>query len=155
MQLRTFLALVVSAISLTAVGIAYATAPSGITPNAHVAAARLDATNVYADGVKLQTKAPTDVSVLTLTVDPGGTTGWHTHPGFALVAVSQGTGTLTYADCSSRTFEAGDAFVEAGRDRPTLFRNETSSPVVLTVTFVAPRGAAIIRDEPAPPCGVS
>ncbi len=51
---------------------------------------------------------------------------------------------------ASQEFNSGDAFVEAGDDKATLFRNEGSTPVVLTVTFIAPRGAAIIRDEPLP-----
>ena len=57
-----------------------------------------DDVKVNADGVKFQTKVPTDVSVLTLTVDPGGTTGWHSHPGFAVIAVAEGTGKLYFAE---------------------------------------------------------
>jgi quercetin dioxygenase-like cupin family protein len=136
-------------------GIALATPPSGVTPAVHVMGAALpDDVKVNADGVKLQTKRRAEVSVLTLTLEPGGTTGWHSHPGLALIAVSKGTGTLHAADCSTRRYRAGEAFVETGDDPPTLFRNESSSPVVLTVTFVAPRGAAIIDDEPDPGCGV-
>jgi quercetin dioxygenase-like cupin family protein len=137
------------------VGIASATAPSGVTPVAHVSGAKLPGkVKVDADGIKFQAKAPTRASVLTLTVDPGGSTGWHTHPGLAVISVTRGTGTLYSTDCSSRTFKSGSAFVESGDDEATLFRNEGSTPVVLTVTFIAPRGAAIIRDEPAPgSCG--
>ena len=144
-------------VPMAAVSIAYATAPSGITPVAHVTGARLpDDVKVNADGVKFQTKAPTEASVLTLTVDPGGTTGWHSHPGLAIISVAKGTGTLYKVDCSSQEYGAGQAFVEAGDDKPTLFRNEASTPAVLTVSFIAPRGAAIIRDEPAPgTCGLS
>ena len=139
------------------VGIASATSPSGVTPVAHVVGAQLpDTVKVNADGVKFQTKAPTDASVLTLTVDPGGSTGWHTHPGLAVIAVSEGAGTLYSTDCSSQEFSAGEAFVESGDDAPTLFRNEGFVPAVLTVTFIAPRGAPIITDEPAPrTCGLS
>lgn len=136
-----------------AVGIAIATPPSGVTPVVHAASATLaDDVRVNADRVKFQTKDPVDVSMLTLTVEPGGTTGWHSHPGFAVIAVTEGVGTLYAADCSSQTFEAGEAFVEAGDDPPTEFRNETSDPVVLAVSFVAPQDAAIIRDEPSPGC---
>lgn len=136
-----------------AVGIAIATPPSGVTPEPHAIGARLAAgIKVNADRIKFQTKDPVDVSMLTLTVEPGGTTGWHGHPGFAVIAVTEGTGTLYAADCSSQTFEAGEAFVEAGNDPPTEFRNETADQVTLTVSFFAPRGAAIIRDEANPGC---
>lgn len=136
------------AVGAAPIGIAMATSPSGVTPAAHVMGANLaEDVKMDADGVKLRTKGPTAVSVLTLTVDPGGTTGWHSHPGLAVIAVTEGTGTLRFADCSEKTYSAGSAFVETGDDRPTEFLNQTSSPVVVTVTFLAPRGANIIRDE--------
>lgn len=145
-----------AALPLAAVGIASATAPSGVTPVAHVVGAKLPAAmKVNADGVKFQTKVPTEVSVLTLTVDPGGTTGWHSHPGLAVIALSDGTGKLYAADCTAKEIRAGEAFLEDGDDAPTEFRNESSSPVVLTVSFIAPRDAAIIHDEAAPGCGLS
>lgn len=157
MKRRSAVALAIGAVSSLAItaAIAAATPPAGVTPVIHVAGAALPDVKVNADKIKFQTKAPTDVSVLTLTLAPGGTTGWHSHPGFAVIAVAEGTGKLYFSDCSSKTFRAGQAFVEAGDDRPTLFRNETSLPVVVTVTFVAPKGAAIIRDEADPGCQVS
>ena len=159
MSRRSLAVLTALAISSLAAGIAFATPPSGVAPAVHVMSAALsDEVKVNADGVKLRTKLPTEVSVLTLTLEPGGTTGWHSHPGLAIIAVAEGTGKLYAADCSSQTYSAGQAFTEAGNDAPTVFRNESSSPVVLTVSFIAPRGtgAAFIRDEPAPAgCAVS
>ena len=143
-----------AAIPTAAVGLASATSPPAVHPVAHVLGAQLpDDTKTNADGVKLQTKVRTDVSVLTLTVDPGATTGWHSQPGLAIIAVREGTGKLYFADCSSRTYGAGEAFVEAGNDAPTAFTNESTSPVVLTVTFIAPDGEQIIHGEDDPGCG--
>lgn len=113
-----------------------------------------DDVRVNADRIKFQTKDPVDVSVLTLTVAPGGTTGWHSHPGLGVIAVTEGTGRLQFADCSSKKYSEGEAFVEDGDDRPTAFRNETSSPVVLTVSFIAPKGAPVLRDEGDPGCAI-
>lgn len=60
-----------------------------VTPAAHVVGAQLARdVKINADEVK----SPTEVSVLTLTVDPGVTTGWHSHPGLAVIAVAEGTG---------------------------------------------------------------
>lgn len=155
MSRRTAIYVVVGAVVpfAAAVGIAVATPPSGVTPVVHAMSARLaDDVRVNADRIKFQTKDPVDVSMLTLTVEPGGTTGWHGHPGLAVIAVTEGTGTLYAADCSSQTFDAGEAFVEAGNDPPTEFKNETTEPVTLVVSFIAPQGAAIIRDKPNPGC---
>ena len=140
-----------------ALGVASATSPSGVTPVVHVVGAQLPGdVKVNADGVKFGTKASTEASVLTLTVDPGGSTGWHTHPGLAIISVAEGTGTLYQTDCTSEEYSSGEAFIETGDDEATLFRNESSNPVVVTVTFIAPTGASIIRDEPAPgTCGLS
>lgn len=141
---------------LTAVGVAFATPPSGATPTPHVIGAGLpDGVNVNADRIKFQTKDPADVSVVTLSIEPGGTTGWHSHPGIALITVAEGTGKLYAADCTSETFQAGQAFVETGDDPPTVFRNESAEPVVLTVTFVSPRGASFHHDQANPGCRVS
>ncbi|HEV2058169.1 MAG TPA: cupin domain-containing protein [Solirubrobacteraceae bacterium] len=139
-----------------AVGIAFATDSAGVTATAHVVGATLpDRVKVNADRIKFKTKNPVDISVVTLTIAPGGTTGWHSHPGFAVIAVSQGAGTLYSADCSAETFHAGQAFVETGDDPPTVFRNNGAEPVVLTVSFFAPRGAGFHRDAPNPGCAVS
>jgi quercetin dioxygenase-like cupin family protein len=83
---------------------------------------------------------------------PGATTGWHAHPGVALIAVTEGTGVLHGSDCSVRTYQAGDVFVEAGGDPANVFRNESTSPVVLTVTFVAPKGRDFRISAPNPGC---
>lgn len=139
-----------------AAGIAFASSSSGVTAAAHAVGARIaDDVKVNADRIKFQTKDPVDVSVVTLTIAPGGTTGWHSHPGFAVIAVTQGTGTLYFADCSSKTFRAGQAFVESGDDPPTVFRNDSPETVVVTVSFIAPRDAAFLRDEANPGCSVS
>src|SRR5215468_7160798 len=48
--------------------------------------------------VKIKTKGPTDVYLVTNTVAPGGSSGWHTHPGPSLVFVKEGTATFYDAD---------------------------------------------------------
>jgi quercetin dioxygenase-like cupin family protein len=156
MTRRSIAVLAALIVSTGVASIALATPPSGVKPVVHVDGAALPSgVKVNADGVKFKTKRPVAVSVLTLTIKPGGTTGWHSHPGLAIISVVKGIGKLYAADCSAKTYDAGEAFVEAGNDPQTLFRNETSRPVVLTVSFVAPRKAAVIRDEPDPGCGLS
>jgi hypothetical protein len=94
------------------------------------------------DRVKFQTKGPTDVRVQRLVVGPGGSSGWHHHPGIVIVAVQTGDLTFTHSDCSSTTYgpgyPAGDVFVEGG-DEPG--QASSVSGATLYVTYVAPDGA--------------
>jgi quercetin dioxygenase-like cupin family protein len=99
---------------------------------------------VHADsaGISIRTKGPRAMLVTSITVDPGGSFGWHTHPGPVLVAMSKGTLTVYHADgsrCVRSTVTAGQAFVEDGRD-VHLARNEGSAPVELNAIFLARTG---------------
>jgi quercetin dioxygenase-like cupin family protein len=59
----------------------------------------------------------TDLFIQHVRLDANAATGWHTHPGPALVAVVRGT--VTYQDaeansCRSVTYVAGEGFVDRG-----------------------------------------
>ena len=138
----------------TLAGVALATPGSGITPTVHVDRNTMtEPVRLNSDRIKFQTKDPVNVRVQTLRMAPGAATGWHSHPGFVIVSITQGTQTLYSADCSSRTISAGESFVETGEEA-MLARNETSSDVVLVVTYVAPQGAPFRIDQPNPGCAV-
>ncbi len=146
-----FASAVVIALSLG--GAALGTPGSYVNRTAHVERATLaEDVRVNADGIRLRAKHPVDVSVVTMTLAPGGTTGWHRHPGVVLIAVAEGTGTHYSADCSSRTYSAGDVFVESGAEPAAVVRNETDGPFVITVTFMVPKGADLRIDEENPGC---
>ncbi len=102
------------------------------------------------DGVKLQTKGATDVAMQMITSPPGGSSGWHSHPGVVLVTVQSGTVTLYDADCHTKQYGPGQAFVEVGDDA-LLVRNNTTSNAVLYVTLIVPKSATSLRiDKPQP-----
>lgn len=147
-------ALILSALfAVTLGGTASGTPSSGISSTVHVARATIEESiKVNSDGIRFKTKQPSDLSVVTLTMAPGGTTGWHRHPGIVMIAVTEGTGTFYGADCTPTTYSAGDVFIETGEDSAAVVRNETDSPFVITVTFVVPRGAPFRIDEPNPGC---
>ncbi len=151
---RTRMALVLAAVlSVTLAGTAAGTPSSGIEAKVHVARATIDEpVKVNVDGMKFRTKQSADVSIVTLTMAPGGTTGWHRHPGVVMIAVTEGTGTFYAADCTSTTYSAGDVFVESGEDAAAVVRNESDTPFVITVTFVVPHGSPFRIDEPNPGC---
>ncbi|GAA1369197.1 cupin domain-containing protein [Streptomyces beijiangensis] len=101
--------------------------------------------------LKLKTSGATDVVVRTLTIAPGGTTGWHYHQGQVIAVVESGTLTRTLDDCSVETTTAGKSFVEpAGGRHIHVGRNLGSTPVVLYVTYLLPEGAPISVDADAP-----
>jgi len=103
--------------------------------------------HLNADRVKFQTKDATDVVVQTINQDPGGDSGWHTHPGFVLGVVEKGSVSITEG-CVTTTYSAGQTFLETGTT-PTIARNATQTPLVVRVTFVVPKGVPTRRDVPA------
>ncbi|MCU4742470.1 cupin domain-containing protein [Halobacteria archaeon AArc-m2/3/4] len=47
--------------------------------------------------------------------EPGGTSGWHRHPGSALVNIVEGELEITWErDCITRTYTAGEGFFDPG-----------------------------------------
>jgi len=132
---------------------ATATPPSGIAAELLARGTIAQAGHVRAAGIKLATRGPVDVATVHVTFQPGGSTGWHVHPGPALVTVTTGQLTLHRAKgCRSRTFSAGQTFLEFGPDDVNLTRNETGGVTETVVTFLLPVGAPITVDTPAPPC---
>ena len=132
---------------------ATATPPSGIAAQLLARGTIAQAGHVRVAGIKLATRGPIDVATVHVTFQPGGSTGWHTHPGPALVTVKTGRLTLHRAKgCRSRTFAAGQTFLEYGPKDVNLTGNETGAVTETVVTFLLPAGAPITVDAPAPNC---
>ena len=101
---------------------------------------------------RIDTKGATDVHILENRIVPGGTFGWHSHPGPSIVGVKSGVLTLYEGDdpsCTPHAFAAGSGFVDDGGDVHVV-RNEGSADAVVYVTSLVPRGAARRIDEPSP-----
>lgn len=96
-----------------------------------------------------------DTVVQQATINPGGHTGWHSHPGPTFVAIAQGEGTLYHSDqagCPGHKFGTGSGFFQPSAD-VHLLRNEGSAPLVIYAFYVLPPGAANTAtrtDQPAP-----
>ena len=72
-----------------------------------------------------------------ITVDPGGSSGWHSHPGGAIVVVQQGSITVhrsVGSKCQTTTYSAGQAFIERPGEVDHV-TNDGTAPYVLFVTF--------------------
>ena len=133
-----------------------ATAPSGLSVTPLAPVAQLDEVNENAKSgdwkAKLETKGVTDVHVNQVTVQPGGTSGWHMHLGPSIVIVKSGTATFYVADdptCTPQVIPAGSTHFEpAGVVH--ILRNEGDVPLVNVVVQLIPTGAPRSISEPSP-----
>src|SRR5215207_7368233 len=107
---RKALALTVAgAVATVGAGAALATPPTG----GFVSTPKARGTLAPHFKIKLQdSSSPGDVVVQQVIQEPGAQSGWHAHPGPAIVTVKTGEVTFDYADCSSTTFAAGQVAVE-------------------------------------------
>jgi hypothetical protein len=72
--------------------------------------------------LKLQTKGTSDLYVTRNAIDPGGQSGWHTHPGPSVVIVTAGEVTVYDGDdpqCRPTRFVTGESFVDQGWRPPS------------------------------------
>jgi hypothetical protein len=105
--------------------------------------------------IRVSAKGATDVQVLENIIAPGGTFGWHSHPGPSLVIVKSGTLSVYHApDCTPQEIgpgsPLGSTFVDQGHDLH-MVRNNSATVVadVYVVSFV-PAGFQRRIDEPNP-----
>jgi len=99
-----------------------------------------------------KTKGLSDGYVLRNVWQPGGTTGWHTHPGHTLVIVTAGAVTAYQGDdptCTGTVYTVGMSFVEAG-DHVHIVRNEGTVEAQTVAVRLVPVGqpGRIDADDP-------
>jgi hypothetical protein len=109
------------------------------------------------DGNTIVSRAPDagEVVVQEVTIGPGGTTGWHSHPGPVVVVVKQGTLTYIRADggvCSATPYGPGTAFVDPGQGHAhTAFNFGSNNLVLMATYFDVPSGGSPRIDVPTIP----
>jgi hypothetical protein len=97
--------------------------------------------------IRLDTDQPIDVATQIVTFQPGGFSGWHTHPGPVFFTVRTGTLTVYEGDdptCTPHVFTAGTGAVEAATN---MVRNETGSVAEAVVTYMVPVGVNPLRTD--------
>lgn len=102
--------------------------------------------------VEVEAKPALDIAVQRIVFQPGGQSGWHSHPGPVFISVVEGTMTFYESDdpdCAPVVRHAGQGFLDVG-DHAHIARNETSEPATNVVTYLAPPGAALRIDQPNP-----
>jgi hypothetical protein len=102
--------------------------------------------------VEIEAEPALDVAVQQIVFQPGGHSGWHSHPGPVFIQVVSGTMTFYESDdpnCTPTVRSAGQGFLDVGQ-HAHIARNETGSTATNVVTYFAPPGAALRIDQPNP-----
>jgi quercetin dioxygenase-like cupin family protein len=142
----------VGAVAAVLAAFALATPPSGQHPTTPTVGTLADATHINTDRIKFQTKDAADVATFSVTYDPNGFSGWHTHPGMLFVVVQSGS-VVREVGCDSHTYSAGDAFIESDAQPAGQVSNPSSTtPAVLTVTQIVPHGSPRRAEADPPTC---
>jgi quercetin dioxygenase-like cupin family protein len=147
MSQRTRIFIAVLSVAIVALaGVALATPPTGFTTNV-LARGPAGQLHVRHDGIRLTSRhgVSTDVAVATVTIEPGGSSGWHHHPGVVLVVVQSGTVSFYNKHCRADVHQAGETFIESS-DSPGLAKNTGTGTAVVQATFIVPAST-----PPAPP----
>ncbi len=100
-----------------------------------------------------KTKGQSDLYVQSNVWSPGGTTGWHSHPGHSLIIVTTGAVTAYEGDdpsCTPRVYTQGMGLVDPGGDHVHVLRNEGLVEARTITVQLIPAGAMRRIDAAAP-----
>jgi quercetin dioxygenase-like cupin family protein len=159
---RLFLASIVAAVLVAALVV-----PALGSPSSNILSAPILARGDFTDRVDLQLKFRSDhgmevvkvrgageVVMQRIEIGPGGTTGWHSHPGPVVVVVESGA--LAFVTehrgaCDEVIYQAGDSFVDQGQGHVHMAYNPSASAnTVLFATYFDVGAAGIRIDQPDP-----
>jgi quercetin dioxygenase-like cupin family protein len=139
--------------------VALATPPSGLTSTllARGSWSRHDRVQLLAGLTRQIKPASSDVAMVRATLEPGGTTGWHDHPGSSVVILA--TGTLTISEAKGRGCRVTEVSAAAGQkaffhpDDAHRFDNKGETVAEFYITYFAPTAAPLLIDVPQAPPG--
>jgi hypothetical protein len=92
-----------------------------------------------------QTQGKSDVYVQNNVWAPGGSSGWHSHPGHSLIIVTAGSVTdYEWHDpsCTGHVYKTGMGFVDPDGDHVHILRNEGSVEARTVSVQIVPANAA-------------
>jgi quercetin dioxygenase-like cupin family protein len=118
--------------------------------NAH---AHLEVPGMHEDfGAALSTDGASNIIQQEIKFSPGGTTGWHTHPGIVLLTLAADSGPIDWYDakCGKTVYNAGDSWTEGTKLHDVV--NSGSTDAHFFVTYIVAKGVSKRTDKPAPRC---
>ncbi len=151
---RTALLMAVGVTVLLAlvVGAALATPPKDATVTP-LTRATLGEFEAEGDGIEVESEQRSaDFAIAKVVLEPGGSSGWHHHPGVVLVSVASGTVAEYDKKCEKSVYKAGEGFVESN-DAGQVVRNKGNVNAVLYATFLVPTNTTdegLRIDDPKP-----
>jgi quercetin dioxygenase-like cupin family protein len=155
-KLKWLFVIGVVGVAAYAAAIVLATPPSGVSVAALAPVAQLGEIDANAKTddwkAKIDTKGLSDLHVVQVTIQPGGTLGWHSHLGPSFVIVKSGAATFYHGDdptCTAHVIPTGSSLYEPA-DMVHIVRNEGSEPLVNVVVQLLPTGAPRLISEPDP-----
>ena len=154
---------VAAAVTVAAVGAAGAAGWSGLAGASGTGThglTRVEESNVRVeDPIRIKTKGDdSQVIVAHITIEPGGHTPWHYHPGPHIVSVRTGAVEVYEVNCSVRSYPTGTGFFDPGRTRrPHIhtLRNPsatTAAEVVITDIREDDLRPTVVADPQPRPC---
>lgn len=102
---------------------------------------------------RVHTSGNSDLYVVDNKIAPGGSTGWHSHPGPSLILVVGGSVTNYEGNdpsCTPHTYTVGQGFVDPGRRQVHDLRNEGTVDAETIAVQLLPQGGTRRIDAPAP-----
>jgi len=104
---------------------------------------------------ELETEGAANVIQQEIKFSPGGTTGWHTHPGILLLSLAADSGPVDWYDaaCVKRVYNAGDSWTEGTKLHDVV--NRSSMDAHFLVTYVVAKGISKRTDQAAPACAAA
>lgn len=104
---------------------------------------------------EIETDGAANFIVQDVKFSPGGTTGWHTHPGILLLSLAADSGPIDWYDsnCNKHVYNAGDSWTEGTKLHDVV--NSSSVDAHFVVTYVVAKGVNKRTDQPAPACAAA
>jgi len=144
--------LAVLAVGLVGLFVAVNAVPGAATPPVGFTSQVLGRGTYMSHGT-LPLEQGSDIVVSKITVVPGGSSGWHSHPGGAIVVVQQGEITIYESvgnHCDITTYTQGQSFIERPGEVVDAV-NTGATNFILFVTFPGvPVGGSSRIDQPNP-----
>ena len=135
------------------VGVALATPPNKGATTTLITRATLGKFEAEYRGIDVESKQRSaDIAIVKVVLEPGGSTGWHHHPGVGLASVKSGAVTFYDHQCDKTVYKAGEGFLESHKE-PMLVRNRGKGDAVFYVTFIVPSSTTeegLRIDDPQP-----
>ena len=149
---RRVMRLAVMTVGLAGLFVAVNAVPGAATQPVGFASQLLGRGTYVSDGT-LPMRQGLDIVVSKISVVPGGSSGWHSHPGGAIVIVQQGELTV-YASvgnhCDITRYTHGQSFVERPGEVVDAVNTGSTNYIILATFPGVPVGGSTRIDQPDP-----